>query len=65
MITQFLEDIDGLERLGIRPAQQCLNLRRGDKETVESELKLRQPTEYDMLVFNRNLKKNQLDRMSS
>lgn len=40
MVAELLQDIDSLERLGFRTAEQSLDLRRRNEEAVELELEV-------------------------
>lgn len=52
VVAELLEDVDRLERLRLRPAQERLDLWRGDKQPVERELEVGEAAEDDLFVLD-------------
>jgi len=54
MVTEFLQDIDCLQRLRVLSSQKSPDFRRSDEESIQIELERREGAEYHMLIFDRH-----------
>lgn len=54
MVAEFLENVDGLQWLGVCATKESLDLRRLDKQPIELQLEVGWTTENDLLVFDRH-----------
>lgn len=54
MVTEFLENVDRLQWLGVCTTKESLDLRRLDEQSIELQLQVGRTTENDLLIFDRH-----------